>query len=95
MSHQCPSVKFFQQQLCEMVKSASSAPTPVNHRSAPIPVAHASKTSFADVVKQSIQEYHLSYVVGAPLHLYGFILGLLPYPLSEETNSTRQPVNLE
>ena len=43
MSYQCPSVKLIQQQLSEMGKSPSSyAPNPVNHRSAPIPVAHAS-----------------------------------------------------
>ena len=52
MSYQYPSVKLIQQQQPEMVESAASyAPTPVNHRSAPIPVAHVSKTSFADVVK--------------------------------------------
>ena len=61
MSYQCPKVKLIQQQQSEMVKSASSyAPTPVNHRSAPVPVAHTPKTSFADVVKQSIQDYHLT-----------------------------------
>ena len=61
MSYQCPSVKLIQQQQSEMVRSASSsAPTAVNHRSASIPVANASKTSFADVVKQCVQDHHLT-----------------------------------
>ena len=60
MSYQCASVKLTQQQQCERVKSvSSSAPTPVNQRSAPISVTHASKTSFADVFKQSNQDYRL------------------------------------
>ena len=63
MSYKFPCVKLIQQQQSEVVKSASSsAPIPVNHRYAPIPVAHASKTSFPDVVKQSIQDYHLTKV---------------------------------
>ena len=61
MLYQRSSVKLIQQQQSEMVKSTSrSAPTPVNNRSTPNPVAHASKTSFADVVKQCIQDYHLT-----------------------------------
>ena len=61
MPNQCPNVKLIQQLQSEMVKSASSsAPTPVNHRSALIPATHTSKTSFADVLKQSIQDHHLT-----------------------------------
>ena len=61
MSNQCPSVKLIQQQQSQMVKSASSsAPTPVSHRSAPIPVTHAFKNLFADVVKETIQDHHLT-----------------------------------
>ena len=61
LSYQCPSVKLILQQQFEKVKSSSSsALTSVNHRSTPIPVAHTSKTSFAGVVKQSIQDYHLT-----------------------------------
>ena len=61
MSNQCPNVKLIQQQQSEMAKSASSsAPIPVNHRSALIPATHTSKTSFADVLKQSIQDHHLT-----------------------------------
>ena len=53
ISNQCPSVKLIQQQQSEMANSASSsAPTPVNHRSALIPVTQTSKTSFVDVFKQ-------------------------------------------
>ena len=44
-----------------MAKSASSsAPTPVNHRSPLIPVTHTSKTSLADVLKQTIQDHHFT-----------------------------------
>ena len=58
MSNQCPSMKLIQQQQSEMVRSAfSSAPIPVNHRSTPIPITYASKTSFADVLEQSIQDH--------------------------------------
>ena len=54
-------MKLIQQQQFEVVKSASSsAPTPVNHRSAPIPLTHASKTPFADVVQRSIQDHHIT-----------------------------------
>ena len=59
ISYQCRSVKLIQQQQYETVESASSsAATPINHRCAPIPVVLASKTSFADVVKQSIKDYY-------------------------------------
>ena len=61
MPNQFPSVELIQQHQSKVVKSASSsAPFPVIHRCAPIPVTHASKTSFVHVVKQSIQEHHLT-----------------------------------
>ena len=44
-----------------MVENASSSDlTPVNHRSAPISVTHDSKNSFAYVIKQSLQDHHLT-----------------------------------
>ena len=64
MSNHCPSVTLIQQQSqeqSEVVISAScTAPTPVNHRSVPIPVNNASKTFFASVVKQSVKNHHLT-----------------------------------
>ena len=61
MSSRCPIVKLIQQQQSEIAKSASSsAPTPVNHKSAIIPVTHASKSSLASVPKQFIQDHHLT-----------------------------------
>ena len=63
ISKHCLSVKLIQQRLQQQSDVVGSAPVmlpPVNHRSAPIPVNHVSKAPFADVVKQSVQDHHLT-----------------------------------
>ena len=61
MPNQCPTVKLIQQQQSETVKRiSSSAPTSVNHSFAPKPVNQDSKTSFANVVKHTVQDQQLT-----------------------------------
>ena len=61
ISNQSPNVKLIQQKQFEVVKSASgSAPTHISHMSAPIPINHVSKASFADAVKQSVHDHRLT-----------------------------------
>ena len=61
MTNQCPNMKLIQQQQSKVVKSAfSSAPILLSLRSAPIPLNHVPKASFADAVKQSVHDHRLT-----------------------------------